>query len=228
MSHVTFEATDGVALEGDLDRPETGHGGVAVLCHPLPTHGGSMESWMMPVLQRVLVDAGWAALRFDLRSVQGSGRDTGDAARHDRAEDRHTPERRDVAGAVEFVLRARDVAGALLVGGWSFGAHLSLLHALEDERVDAWFGIGLPYGLDVVERPDVEDELASWEAHKLFVHGSRDQFTPVDDVAVLAEVAAPPRRLEIIDGGDHFLAAQGDRLSGIVEAFVREVVAARA
>ncbi|HEX6339721.1 alpha/beta hydrolase [Umezawaea sp.] len=92
-----------------------------VLLHPLPTHGGMMDShlyrkaaWRLPAL------AGIAVLRFNTRgTVSEAGRSQG-------AFDGGVGEQFDVASAVEFV-RERGLPGVWLVG-WSFGTDLALMH----------------------------------------------------------------------------------------------------
>lgn len=205
MPEIDFAAADGVRLEGRLERPDEGHGGVAVVCHPHPEHGGSMGSWMIPVLQRALVDDGWLALAFNFRGVGGSGGSFGGGA----------DELADVAGAVDRVREESEDDAPVLVVGWSFGAHVSLRHAVSDDRLGGWVGIGLPAGSSQpFEIPELDlSPLGSWDAHKLFVHGSEDQFTSIDEIQQVVDASAEPKRLEVIDGGDHFLAGHGDVLS---------------
>lgn len=212
MATIRFPSTDGVELAGDLRFPEESleHGGVAVVCHPHPSFGGSMESWMIPVVQSTLVSEGWVALRFDFRGVGASGgrRDAGDG------------EVADVAGAVDRVAEHGD--GAVLVVGWSFGAAVSLRHAVGDERVDGWTGVSLPAGTDAVD-DELVAALAGWTVPKLFVHGSGDRIAPADEVRRIVDGAAEPKRLAMIEGGDHLLMAHADELTDEVVRFAREV-----
>ena len=210
MATIRFPASDGVELDGDLRFPEDGdeHGGVAVVCHPHPSYGGSMDSWMIPVLQSALVEDGWVVLRFDFRAVHDSDAAGGLA---------------DVAGAVDRVLEHRVDDGPILLLGWSFGAAVSLRHALDDERVDGWAGIALP--IDMVEDRGeaVGDRVGSWEVPKLFLHGSGDELTAVPDIEAFVEGAAEPKRLLVIEGGDHFLTAYADTLAGEVVGFAQRI-----
>lgn len=215
MPEIEFDTSDGIRLEGRLTFPDKHNGGVAVLCHPHPQHGGSMHSWMMPVLQRTLVDDGWIGLRFNFRGVGDS------EGSHDKGEG----ELDDVAAAIDRVLEEGGAGAPLLVGGWSFGAHVSLRHSVEDDRVSGWFGVGFVFRTQAVEIPDVDlDALGRWEKPKLWLHGSRDEFTSVEAIEEVVEAAAEPKRLRILEDGDHFLADFGDELSEEVHSFARLVL----
>jgi alpha/beta superfamily hydrolase len=174
-----------------------------------------MDSWMMPVMQRVLVSDGWLALRFNFRGV---GQSEGSYAKGE-------GELKDVAGAVNYLLEQAEGGVTLIVGGWSFGAHTTLRYALDDERVAGWFGVGLPYQTREIDVPDLNlDALARWTVPKLFLHGSRDEIVSVDKLEQLVESAGEPKRLRIVEGGDHFLAAHGDELGEELRSFARIVL----
>lgn len=218
MPSVTFAATDGIRLEGRLTRPSEPHGGAAVLCHPHPRHGGSMDSWMLPIIQRTLVADGWIGLRFDFRGVGGSGGTYG----------RGVDELHDVAGAVDFAIAQAPPDPALMLLGWSFGALMSLRHATGDGRCRGWVGIGVPYRAREVEMPDLDVEaLSRWTVPKLFIHGDQDQFTPIALLQEVVDAAAEPKRLYVIAGGDHYLAGRGDVLGNQAVEFGRDVLARR-
>jgi uncharacterized protein len=212
MPRIEFPAEDGTVLEGRLTAPDGDAVGGAVLCHPHPEYGGSMDSWMMPVLQRAVVAAGWTALRFNFRGV---GRSAGKISGEDGAIG-------DVAGAVKRVREESD--GPVLVGGWSLGARTALLYGLGHD-VQGWFGVGLPVRLDAVGLDALEtDEVSRWAVPKLFVHGTRDQFTSVEEIARFVDAAAEPKRLRLVEGGDHFLAQHGDVLAAEVRDFAESIV----
>ncbi len=214
MPLVRFPSRDGTSLCGRVTDPEEPHGGVAVLCHPHPEHGGSMDAWMLPFLQRLLVADGWTGLRFDFR---GTGESHG-------AFDAGVREQDDVAGAIDHALaHVGDPDAPVLLGGWSFGAAVSLRHALGDDRVTAWFGIGLPHRTGIADVPVTDPlELATWSVPKLLVHGTADQFTPVERIRELVDAAADPVTLTVIEGGDHFLADRRDELGDAVSAFAHD------
>ncbi|GAA2545931.1 hypothetical protein GCM10010435_13870 [Winogradskya consettensis] len=122
---ITLHTADGLTLVGELavplDRPPVA---TLVCLHPLPTHGGMMDShifrkaaWRLPAL------AGVAVLRFNTRgttSVRGTSEGAFDAA---------NGEKYDVAAAIEYAEFA-DLPNIWLLG-WSFGTDLTLMHGLD-------------------------------------------------------------------------------------------------
>src|SRR3712207_2427838 len=122
---VELHTADGLTLVGEVARPLTGDPVATLVClHPLPTHGGMMDShvfrkaaWRLPAL------AGLAVLRFNTRgtsSVRGTSEGAFDAA---------DGERFDVAAAIEHAEFA-ELPDPWLVG-WSFGTDLALRHGCD-------------------------------------------------------------------------------------------------
>lgn len=216
MPRIEVVTTDEVRLRARLAIPDEPRGRGAVLLHPDPRHGGSMDVWMLPVLSRALERAGWHVLRFDLRGVRRSDGERGGV------ED----DLLDVAAAVDRVVDEAGDHAPLLLAGWSYGALLSLRYSVEDPRVDGWAGIAPPVGIEDLAplRPD-SDALGRWSRPKLVIHGTADGFTSKDEVARWFGEAAEPKRLRLIEGGDHFLADHGDELAREIASFAGEVAA---
>lgn len=173
---LTLHTADGLDLVGELALPQ-GRAPVAtvIALHPLPTHGGMMDShllrkaaWRLPAL------AGVAVLRFNTRgtaSVQGTSDGAFDDARG---------ERYDVAAAIEHA-EFHDLPEPWLVG-WSFGTDLALMYGLDplvrgaillspllryagDDDLDAWADSGKPL---VAVVPEHDDYLRPEEARRRF------------------------------------------------------------
>jgi uncharacterized protein len=123
---------DGLRLVGELALPpERDPVATLVTLHPLPTHGGFMDSHVLKKASyRLPALADIAVLRFNTRgttSPRGTSQGSFDEARD---------ERFDVAAAIEFARLARDPA---LVNrwllGWSFGTDLALMYG-NDPAID--------------------------------------------------------------------------------------------
>lgn len=95
-------------IETAIDTPVGDVRGVAVLCHPHPLHGGTMDNKVVQTLARAFVQLGWRAVRFNFRGVgasqgqwdQGCG---------------------EVDDALAVVAAQRDPPLPLALGGFSFG-----------------------------------------------------------------------------------------------------------
>jgi uncharacterized protein len=173
---ITLHTADGLALVGELARPEDRDPVATLVClHPLPTHGGMMDSHVFrKAAFRLPALAGLAVLRFNTRgtsSMQGTSEGTFDGARS---------ERYDVAAAIEYA-EFHDLPDIWVVG-WSFGTDLALMHAHDpavkgaillspplrfsnDEHLAAWADSGKPL---VALVPEHDDYLQPPEARERF------------------------------------------------------------
>ena len=118
---------DGLELVGELAVPEDRDPVATLVClHPLPTHGGMMDSHIFrKAAFRLPALAGLAVLRFNTRgtwSEQGTSEGAFDNA---------VGERYDVAAAIEYA-EFHDLPDIWLLG-WSFGTDLALMHGLDPQ-----------------------------------------------------------------------------------------------
>jgi alpha/beta superfamily hydrolase len=178
-SPITLHTADGLALVGEIavpeDRPPVA---TLITLHPLPTHGGFMDSHVIRKASfRLPALAGVAVLRFNTRgtsSPQGTSEGVFDNG---------VGERYDVAAAIEAAEFADDppLPKRWLLG-WSFGTDLALMHGLDpsiegaillspplrsatDEHLDAWAASGKPV---VALVPELDDYLRPEEARRQF------------------------------------------------------------
>jgi len=123
--HIDLRTEDGLRLVGELATPASGPiAATLITLHPLPTHGGFMDShiyrkasWRLPHLANV------AVLRFNTRGTH-SPRGTSEGEFSGGG-----PEGADVRAAVDFAV-THDLPNRWLVG-WSFGTELALMHGAE-------------------------------------------------------------------------------------------------
>jgi len=196
-----------IRLEGILEVPEGREGPRAcILCHPHPIGGGSMYVPLLEIMARVLVDNGWACLRFNFRGVgMSSGVSTGGLC-----------EVEDVEGAYRFL---RDREGLdleeLAVAGWSFGAWIGLRWAVKSGLCRRMALISPPMvGFDFFHFLAAEDAVLPEDT--IIVSGSYDQF---NDAAKLRELSSRlGALLRMLEGADHFLFGHEEEIAGIVAA----------
>ena len=121
---ITLRTADGLRLVRELALPEGREPVATLVCvHPLPTHGGMMDShlfrkaaWRLPALARI------AVLRFNTRGTSSA------AGASEGAFDASSAEGLDLAAAVDLVV-GRELPDVWLVG-WSFGTDVVLRHGL--------------------------------------------------------------------------------------------------
>jgi uncharacterized protein len=122
---IELHTADGLRLLGELALPlERDPVATLVTLHPLPTHGGFMDSHVFKKASyRLPALADIAVLRFNTRGTT-SPRGTSEGSFHDARDERF-----DVAAAIEFAQVARDpVLSNRWLLGWSFGTDLALMY----------------------------------------------------------------------------------------------------
>ena len=169
-----------------------------------------MSSKLVPAMQRALVAAGWAALRFNFRGV---GRSEGAFAGGD-------GEVADVLGAIGRVREV--VAEPTAVVGWSFGALVALNAVAHDDGVSRYVGVAPPVRRALTGRMPLPQiaELDGWTARSLIVCGTEDPFCRPPDAEELARHLPPPVEVRVVESADHFFSARVDELCAIVAGFV--------
>jgi alpha/beta superfamily hydrolase len=173
---IELNTADGLTLVGELALPEGGPPAATLIClHPLPTHGGMMDSHVLrKASYRLPALADLAVLRFNTRGT------TSERGTSQGAFDGGEGERYDVAAALEYA-DFHDLPRPWLVG-WSFGTELALkwgrdplvqgaillsppLRRATDADLDAWAEFGRPL---VALVPEFDDYLQPEEATRRF------------------------------------------------------------
>jgi uncharacterized protein len=175
-SDIELTTADGLTLVGELAVPEDRPPVATLVClHPLPTHGGMMDSHLLrKAAFRLPALAGVAVLRFNTRGTTSErGTSAGEFGDGE-------AERLDVAAALDFV-RGRDLPAPWLLG-WSFGTELALkwghdplvtglillsppLRRAGDADLDAWARDPRPV---VALVPELDDYLQPQAARERF------------------------------------------------------------
>lgn len=186
---IVLRTEDGLELVGELALPASGNvRATLITLHPLPTHGGFMDShvfrkaaWRLPHLADI------AVLRFNTRGTKSPrGQSQGEF-------DEGIGEAADVRAAVDFAV-ARGLPTRWLVG-WSFGTELALmygaeldvegavllsppLHRAKQEHLEHWAQVGKPIRALI---PEHDDFLQPDEAWERFAPLTQLDLVPVED-----------------------------------------------
>lgn len=188
----------------------------ALVCHPHPLFGGTLHNKVVFHTMKALNSFGFPVLRFNFR---GTGLSEGE---HDHGRG----EIDDVRTALSWL--DAEFHLPLVFAGFSFGAAIGLRAACGDARVRAAIGLGVPVvpvAADTEEaRVYTYEFLHECAEPKLFVSGARDQFGPRAKLEALVASVPEPRKLVVIEGGDHFFEGRLRELREAIEAWVKETI----
>lgn len=180
-------------LEGMLHLPDSAPHAIAVVAHPLPTMGGTMDNKVVTTLARAFTELGFAALRFNFRGV---GESAGSF-------DQGNGETLDAIAAAGF-MRKKFPDLPLICAGFSFGAYVQARAA---EKL-------LPQHLVLVAPAVGRFEMPLVPADTLLVHGDLDEVVELDAVLHWAR----PQHLPVIvlAGAEHFFHGRLTQLKQVV------------
>jgi uncharacterized protein len=205
---VTLHTADGLSLVGELALPPDRDPVATLVClHPLPTHGGMMDSHVIrKAAFRLPALAGIAVLRFNTRgtrSQQGTSEGAFDNA---------VGERYDVAAAIEYAeFHESPRLPRVWVLGWSFGTDLALMYAL-DPAVEGAVLLSPPL------RFSGPEQLAAWaesgKALTALVPEHDDYLRPAQARERFA--AVPQAEVVGVDGAKHLWVGDAEKVLDLV------------
>jgi len=164
-------------IECAVDGPESPTVGIALVAHPHPLFGGTLDNKVVQTLARAFVELGYEAWRPNFRGV-GQTEGTHDEGRG---------ELEDLAAIVAHLKPAR-----LALAGFSFGAGVQVMLA---QRVKA-------ERLVLVGVATTRFQLPQVQKGTLVIHGEHDETVPLASVLDWARPQELP--IIVIPGADHF------------------------
>jgi uncharacterized protein len=178
-------ASDG-ALEAILR--ERGQAGGAVICHPHPLFGGSMQNNVVESIEEGFMLSGFSTLRFNFRGVGYSEGtyDEGDG------------ETRDVVAACTFMRNLIGHEGRLVLAGYSFGAWVASKAAGDIHGLKDLFLVAYPFS-----RYEPA-ELRAFEGRLYFVGGSLDDVSPLDQLLSLYQEVQAEKWMKVLPSSHFF------------------------
>ena len=189
-----FVAGPAGRIECAVDAPQGERKGVALIAHPHPLFGGTLDNKVVQTLARACIDVGYESWRPNFRGV-GETEGTHDEGRG---------ELEDLAAIVEHVKPER-----LVLGGFSFGAGVQVLLA---QRVKC-------EKLIVVGVAVTRFQLPAAPAETLVIHGENDDTVPLAMVLDWARPQDLP--VVVIPGADHFFHRKLNPIRSLVHAALR-------
>jgi alpha/beta superfamily hydrolase len=187
------------------DEPATGtpaHG-TAVIAHPHPLFGGTMDNKVVQTVARGFVQSGWAAVRFNFRGVGAT-------------QGVHDEGRGELEDMLE-VVTSQAANGPLALAGFSFGASVAGLAAARlwpVRSIDKIILVGT--GVSRLMLPALAAESHD---RTLVIHGEQDDTVPLSAVMDWARPQSLP--VTVVPGVGHFFHGQLPLLKSLVVRHLR-------
>ena len=195
------------AIEVQRDQPAGTPRGIAVIAHPHPLFGGTMDNKVVQTLARAFIASGWTTVRFNFRGVGAS-------------EGVHDEGRGELEDMLNVVGQLAP-EGPVAIAGFSFGAFVA-----SGAVAKLWAGREIRQ-IVLVGTAAARNNVAALplEAHErtLVVHGEADDTVALSAVMDWARPQSLP--VTVIPGGGHFFHGQLPLLKGLVVRHLRADIA---
>ena len=209
MPDVIFNGPEG-RLEGRYHHSKTPQAPIALMLHPHPQQGGTMNNKVVYTLYHIFAQRGFSVLRFNFRGV---GRSQGTF-------DRGEGELSDAAAALDWLQTYNANASGCWIGGFSFGAWIGMQLLMRRPEIDGFIAVAPPANLYDF------GFLAPCPSSGLVVQGDADEIVPKEAVLKLVNKLSSQRDIsishEIIEGANHFFHDRMDELADVVAAYLDE------
>ena len=183
------------SLECALDMPAGSAVGLAVVCHPHPQFGGTMDNKVVQTLARALLQLGWATVRFNFRGT-GKSEGTWDEGRG------------EVDDALSVIAHHRSAGQPLLLAGFSFGAFVAAEAASRLPEAER------PSRIVLVGPSTQKQSIPRVPADTVVIHGESDDVVPLSATLDWARPQALP--VIVFPGVGHFFHGQLGLLKSVV------------
>jgi alpha/beta superfamily hydrolase len=196
-------------IEGRYHHNEDRNAPVALVLHPHPKHGGTMNNKVTYNLYKQFAVNGFSVLRFNFRGV---GRSEGTF-------DQGVGELTDAATCLDWLQKINPDASTFWVGGFSFGSWIALQLLMRRPELEGFVAISPPANLYDFSF------LSPCPRNGIIIQGTEDSIVDEPSVSKLAEKLNSQRDVEIdyriIRGADHFFRGQLDELDEHLNQYIK-------
>ena len=214
LKEVVFTGPDG-KLVGKYKKGQSLNPPVALILHPHPLYGGTMNNPVVLELFNIFDDLGFSTFRFNFRGV---GKSEGKF-------DNGLGELADAAAGLDWVQRQNPNANQCWVAGFSFGALLCMQLLMRRPEITRF--------ISVSPQPNLYDFnfLAPCPASGMIIQGKKDELVPIEDTNRLAQKLQSQKNIivdyEEISGANHFYDNEIHKLNKIVATYIEKELNSR-
>ena len=214
MPEVIFNGPEG-RLEGRYQPGSNPNAPIAIVLHPHPEFGGTMNNQIVYNLFYMFAKRGFSVLRFNFRGV---GRSQGSF-------DHGEGELSDAASALDWLQAYNPSASSCWIAGFSFGAWIGMQLLMRRPEIASFISVAPPANMYDF------GFLAPCPSSGLVIHGDSDEIVPKEAVQKLVAKLSAQRDITIthrvIPGANHYFYNHLPQLEQAVESYL-EAAGARA
>ena len=200
MPEVIFNGPEG-RLEGRYQQGKEANSPIAIVLHPHPQFGGTMNNQIVYNLFYMFAQRGFSVLRFNSRGV---GRSQG-------MFDHGIGELSDAAAALDWLQSLNRESRGCWIGGFSFGAWIGMQLLMRRPEVEGFISVSPPENLYDFSF------LAPCPSSGLIIHGDKDRVAPPQSVQKLVDKLKTQKGItieqQIVEGANHFYEGKVDELT---------------
>ena len=212
MPEITFNGPEG-RIEGRYHASENKHAPAALILHPHPLYGGTMNNKVVYSMYDSFKRNGFSVLRINFRGV---GRSQGKF-------DNGIGELTDAATALDWLQSQNPDISSFWIGGFSFGAWIAMQLMMRRPEIQ-FFAVASP----PVNKYDFSF-LSPCPAQGVIVQGDQDSIVSEESVSELVERVSKQKNTnvdyQIIFGADHFFRGKLDEFMEVVGTYIGEKIA---
>jgi len=201
-------------LEARYHHVEEAKAPIALMLHPHPQHGGTMNNKVVYNLYHSFVRRGFSVMRFNFRGV---GRSQGEYGRGE-------GELADAAAVLDHMQNLRKDPVKVWIAGFSFGAWIGMQLLMRRPEIHGFVSVAPPANMYDFSF------LAPCPSSGLIVNGTRDEIVTTDSVEKLVEKLRTQRGIVIdhktIPGANHLFTRHLEQLTNVVGVYLDRRLAA--
>ena len=207
MPEVIINGPEG-RIEGRYHHARTPNAPIALLLHPHPQHGGTMNNKIVYNAYHTFARRGFCSLRFNFRGV---GRSQGTF-------DRGEGELSDAASALDWLQSTNPNASTCWIAGYSFGAWIGMQLLMRRPEIIGFITISPPASMYDFTF------LAPCPASGIVIHGGGDEVVPEPSVQQLVERLSKQKTVTIdyrvVENATHYYVDHMEALQGHIDAYL--------
>ena len=195
-------------MKAAIKPPKVKNAPIALILHPHPRHGGTMNNKVVYHLFHAFARRGFAVLRFNFRGV---GRSQGEF-------DNGIGELSDAASALDWLQTYNPDAPSCWIAGFSFGAWIGMQLLMRRPEIQGFISVAPPANMYDF------NFLAPCPSSGIIIQGTADEVVPQEATAKLAEKLQAQKGIKVdyttIPGASHFYENHMEQLIGSVDGYL--------